>query len=213
MSPDYFCPNPTMTQTDQRTIRHITNLVVTAPCIRRLALSGHYYCQDTFVMDRNDALIAMPVPIVTVRCEMRTDSVQGFIKPEVKTPGSSSQIVSWQPMIKFYKTAFDALLLYKRKMKISALALLASASAGLVGEAAKRPEVSYFCMRFPGSPNCKTVNQNDGKDFNNKGTGSGDTDDEDLNNEGNNNNKETGIGWWASLLRESAEGLLIVGEG
>merc|ERR1711936_1355910 len=116
MSPDYFCPNPTMTQTDQRTIRHITNLVVTAPCIRRLALSGHYYCQDTFVMDRNDALIAMPVPIVTVRCEMRTDSVQGFIKPEVKTPGSSTQIVSWQPMIKFYKTAFDVLLLYKRKM-------------------------------------------------------------------------------------------------
>ena len=59
-------------------------------------------------MDRSDALIAMPVPIVTVRCEMTTNSVQGVIKPEVKSPGSSSQVVSWQPTIRFFKTGFDS---------------------------------------------------------------------------------------------------------
>ena len=59
-------------------------------------------------MDRNDALIGMPIPIVTVRCEMRTEPVAGYIRPEVRTPVNKDTVVVWQPQINFFKTAFDA---------------------------------------------------------------------------------------------------------
>lgn len=66
VAPDYFCPSPSITSTDESVMGTVTNLVVRSSCGQNVFTNGNFYCQDNFVMDRDDSMIAMPIPIVKV---------------------------------------------------------------------------------------------------------------------------------------------------
>ena len=107
VAPDYFCPRPSITTSEERVLptgeKHV---VIRADCSAFVNAGGNYYCQDTFVMDRDDALIAMPIPIVSIRCEMRTQGVIGVINPQIRRPNTFDSELVWVPKIQFFKTEF-----------------------------------------------------------------------------------------------------------
>ena len=67
VAPNYWCPRPSITTATEQMIGNVKNLVVRSQCGQHVAASGNFYCQDNFVMDRDDAMIAMPIPIVKVK--------------------------------------------------------------------------------------------------------------------------------------------------
>ena len=107
VAPNYFCPRPSITTSEERRLQTgETHVVIRADCSAFVTADGNYYCQDIFVMDRDDALIAMPIPIVSVRCEMRTEGVIGVINPQIRRPNTFEAQLTWQPRIEFFKTEF-----------------------------------------------------------------------------------------------------------
>ena len=70
VAPNYFCPVPSITETDEQELGTTTNLVLRSSCGQMIASNGAFYCQDNFVMDRDDSMIAMPIPIVKVSSEL-----------------------------------------------------------------------------------------------------------------------------------------------
>ena len=62
---------------------------------------------QTFVVDRDSALIHMPIPIVTVACQMQTGSTQALLDPQMRPPQTKDYQLIWTPRVRFYKTPFD----------------------------------------------------------------------------------------------------------
>jgi len=107
VKPDFFCPRPSITTTTEKMLpTGEKHMVIRADCSSFVNAGGNFFCQDTFVMDRDDALIAMPIPIVSIRCEMRTEGVIGVINPQIRQPNTFDSELIWQPRIEFFKTEF-----------------------------------------------------------------------------------------------------------
>ena len=49
----------------------------------------------------------MPIPLVTVRCSMRTMATQAIIDPAIRDPTLKTIQQTWRPTIKFFKTEFN----------------------------------------------------------------------------------------------------------
>ena len=74
VAPNYWCPRPSITTATEQMIGNVKNLVVRSQCGQHVAAAGNFYCQDNFVMDRDDAMIAMPIPIVKVKSYITSTS-------------------------------------------------------------------------------------------------------------------------------------------
>ena len=59
------------------------------------------------MIDRNSERIHMPIPLVTVRCSMRTMPTSAIIDPAMRDPKLKLITQVWRPTIKFFKTSFD----------------------------------------------------------------------------------------------------------
>ena len=49
----------------------------------------------------------MPIPIVTVACQMQTGSTQALLDPQMRPPQTKDYQLMWTPRVRFYKTPFD----------------------------------------------------------------------------------------------------------
>ena len=49
----------------------------------------------------------MPIPIVTVSCQMSTGSTQALLDPQMRPPQTKDYQLMWTPRVRFYKTPFD----------------------------------------------------------------------------------------------------------
>jgi len=71
------------------------------------AFGGSFGFSQTFVIDRNSERIHMPIPLVTVRCSMRTMPTSAIIDPAMRDPKLKVISQIWKPTIKFFKTEFS----------------------------------------------------------------------------------------------------------
>ena len=86
VAPNYFCPVPSITTTNESIMGSVTNLVVRSTCGQNIFTNGNFYCQDNFVMDRDDSMIAMPIPIVKVCFRIFWITRSGSLKLKINKP-------------------------------------------------------------------------------------------------------------------------------
>jgi len=71
------------------------------------AVSGEIVFSETFVFDRLSDIISMPRPIIKVDCAVRTEPAIGRITPDFRQENVVNQMIVWQPIFNFYKTAWQ----------------------------------------------------------------------------------------------------------